>query len=205
MSDPLKTPAYDFIGGSACLDFANTVGGLRGGVSREYLGGYDQLVAWTAQAGLLPEAPARELLREAQRHPQLAARALARARDVREAIYALFSAAAAKRPPPGAALEALNTALAEALANTRIAAKDGEYSRQLAMEDLALDLPLWAVILDAAELLTSGRLGRVRECGGDTCSWLFLDATRNHSRQWCDMKGCGNRAKVRRHRAKHAH
>ena len=44
--------------------------------------------------------------------------------------------------------------------------------------------------------------GFIRECDGDTCGWLFLDTTRNHSRRWCDMRGCGNRAKVRRHRQK---
>jgi predicted RNA-binding Zn ribbon-like protein len=28
---------------------------------------------------------------------------------------------------------------------------------------------------------------------------LFLDTSRNRSRRWCDMKDCGNRAKVKRH------
>jgi predicted RNA-binding Zn ribbon-like protein len=28
---------------------------------------------------------------------------------------------------------------------------------------------------------------------------LFLDHSRNHSRKWCDMSSCGNRAKARRH------
>jgi predicted RNA-binding Zn ribbon-like protein len=39
----------------------------------------------------------------------------------------------------------------------------------------------------------------VRECSGDTCGWLFVDTSRNHSRRWCDMEDCGNRAKARRH------
>ncbi|MGA2590961.1 MAG: CGNR zinc finger domain-containing protein [Bryobacteraceae bacterium] len=34
------------------------------------------------------------------------------------------------------------------------------------------------------------------------CGWMFLDTTRNRSRQWCDMRDCGNRAKVRRFREK---
>jgi predicted RNA-binding Zn ribbon-like protein len=51
----------------------------------------------------------------------------------------------------------------------------------------------------AAELLTSETLSRVRECGGATCTWLFLDASRNRSRRWCSMESCGNRAKARRH------
>jgi predicted RNA-binding Zn ribbon-like protein len=43
---------------------------------------------------------------------------------------------------------------------------------------------------------------RLAQCNGDTCGWLFLDLTKNLSRRWCDMKGCGNRAKVRRYRGK---
>ncbi|HKB57972.1 MAG TPA: CGNR zinc finger domain-containing protein [Lacunisphaera sp.] len=86
----------------------------------------------------------------------------------------------------------------------RIKAGEGGFAWELAGDDAGLDLPLWIVMREAAELLTSGRLARVRECLGDECSWLFLDTTRNHSRMWCSMQGCGNRAKVRRHRVRHA-
>lgn len=31
------------------------------------------------------------------------------------------------------------------------------------------------------------------------CEWLFIDKSRNRSRNWCDMNVCGNRAKARLH------
>jgi predicted RNA-binding Zn ribbon-like protein len=31
---------------------------------------------------------------------------------------------------------------------------------------------------------------------------MFLDATRNGSRRYCSTEGCGNRERVRRHRAR---
>jgi predicted RNA-binding Zn ribbon-like protein len=40
---------------------------------------------------------------------------------------------------------------------------------------------------------------RVRVCAADNCAWLFLDKSRNRTRQRCDMSVCGNRAKARRH------
>jgi predicted RNA-binding Zn ribbon-like protein len=52
--------------------------------------------------------------------------------------------------------------------------------------------------------MTSPRLERLRRCGGDTCYWLFIDETKNCSRRWCEMAICGNRHKVRRHRARQA-
>ena len=61
---------------------------------------------------------------------------------------------------------------------------------------------LWPVARSAADLLTSDDLGRVRECAGERCNWLFIDRSKNHSRRWCDMQDCGNVAKVRRYRSR---
>jgi predicted RNA-binding Zn ribbon-like protein len=63
-----------------------------------------------------------------------------------------------------------------------------------------MDAPLWGVTRSAADLLTSDtERPLVRECSAEDCHWLFLDTTRNRSRQWCSMKSCGNRQKARRH------
>jgi predicted RNA-binding Zn ribbon-like protein len=59
---------------------------------------------------------------------------------------------------------------------------------------------LWPVAFSAARLLEGPDLGRLKGCDG--CGRLFLDASRNRTRRWCDMQGCGNRAKVARHRAR---
>ncbi len=55
----------------------------------------------------------------------------------------------------------------------------------------------WSVAL----LLTSDDRHRLKGCAG--CGTLFLDRSRNRSRRWCVMEGCGNRDKVRRFRAHH--
>lgn len=52
----------------------------------------------------------------------------------------------------------------------------------------------------AARLAVENRLDRVKICPADDCRWAFYDASKNHSRQWCSMKVCGNRAKARSHR-----
>jgi len=59
---------------------------------------------------------------------------------------------------------------------------------------------LWPLSRSAAELLTSADLAFIRECQGEDCGWLFLDTSRNRTRRWCDMRDCGNLAKVRRFR-----
>jgi hypothetical protein len=52
----------------------------------------------------------------------------------------------------------------------------------------------------AAKVAMERRIDRVKICPADDCQWAFYDSSRNHSRQWCSMKVCGNRAKVRAHR-----
>lgn len=36
---------------------------------------------------------------------------------------------------------------------------------------------------------------RLKACRGEDCRFVFLDSSRNTSRRWCEMAGCGNRAK----------
>lgn len=61
-----------------------------------------------------------------------------------------------------------------------------------------------AAVLDALDLVRDSP-GRVRECADPACPVMFVDTSRNGSRRWCSMEGCGARAKAstyyRRHRA----
>ena len=49
--------------------------------------------------------------------------------------------------------------------------------------------------------LTSQR-DRLSFCANPACDWLFLDESRNHTRQWCSMGSCGSRAKMARYRSR---
>lgn len=60
------------------------------------------------------------------------------------------------------------------------------------------------VLAAVAESTADGSFERLKACRSDTCQWAFVDNARNHSRQWCDMAVCGNRAKARRFRSRHA-
>lgn len=64
--------------------------------------------------------------------------------------------------------------------------------------DAALALVLGVV----AEAQADGRWSRVKACPGPHCGWMFYDASRNRSRQWCSMAICGNRVKGREFRAR---
>jgi len=190
----------DFIAGRPCLDFVNTVGGLRGGVANEKLKAYADLLEWAHVGGFATKAQFDALKREASEHPGQAEKVLRRAVVLREAMHDAFKALIKGKLPKLDGLTLINRELGEALAHACI--KKGPRGFHWDWSDeIALDLPLWAPARSAGELIVDIDVARLHECAGDTCGWLFLDETRNGSRRWCDMKGCGTRAKVRRFRA----
>lgn len=193
---------FELSGGRLCLDFANTVSNRHGERPRERLLGYRDLVSWSRQAGVLADREAERLVRDAAGRPAEATAVLGRAVALRNAIYRTFSAVAAGRRPDAGDLAALTAALAEATARSRIVPAADGFAWDWSGEGGALDRMLWPVAKSAADLLTSDDVRAVRECASDTCTWLFMDTSRNRSRRWCDMRSCGNRAKVRRHRAR---
>ena len=198
MESIIEEPAYSFVGGNLSIDFTNTVNSRWSGEVRDKFSGYPDLVAWSRQAGVIQEAEALRLLKEAERKPNAAKEALTEAIELREVIYRVFEAVALERTPAGADVEVFNRKLAEAMTHARIEPLQDGFAWRWE-ESHALDRMLWPIARSAADLLTSRELGRVKTCGSDDCGWLFLDTSRNGSRRWCDMSDCGNRAKARRH------
>ena len=197
--DTIATDAeFEFSGGALCLDFSNTAGDVPRR-AKEKLNGYDDLLRWAGQAGILDETNGRALERLAASREDAASRTFHHAIELREAIYRTFSAVAAGAGPEAAGLAALNAALVEALPHLRVESGEGGYDWTWSGTESSLDGPLWPIARSAAELLTSAEAALVRECASETCSWMFVDRSRTHRRRWCDMKTCGNRAKARRH------
>jgi predicted RNA-binding Zn ribbon-like protein len=184
-----------------CLDFTNTVNWHASEQPVEELPAYTDLLAWAQKVGLLTQPETQRLTRLAARRPAEARAVLERAHALREAVYRLLSATAQGQPADPADLDLINTELPTSLAHSRLAPAAEGYALQWPAQPDALDRLLWPVAYSAADLLTDPELlSRVGECADDRgCGYLFLDMTKNHSRRWCDMKDCGNRAKARRH------
>jgi predicted RNA-binding Zn ribbon-like protein len=53
-----------------------------------------------------------------------------------------------------------------------------------------------------ADFVASGPVHRLRICANDGCREVFIDRSPTGRRRWCDMRTCGNQAKVARHRAR---
>ena len=208
MKTPEKTPAapvrdlttLEWVGGNVALDFANTVGALGSSHPVNYLHGYDDLLSWCQQADLIGPTSRRYLSAGSERAK---AAAFKESEALSASLRVLFTAAANDEVLPQKALDHLNSIVRETAGWRRIAAcADG--GRRI---DCGWDFKgappsavLGPIVWRAVELLETGPLDRVKECPGEGCSWLFLDTSKNRSRQWCSMETCGNISKVRRFR-----
>jgi predicted RNA-binding Zn ribbon-like protein len=186
---------FELDGGRLCLDFANTLSPF----SADRLRSPADLVAFARQAEILPAAEAVRLQAEVADRPADAQAFLERARALRLALFHVFSAVAARQPVPAADLDALNRELATTLAHQCVVVEpDGGFSWGWLGGQYQLTHLLFPIVRSAADLLTSDDRQNVRQCAAPDCAWLFVDTSRNRSRQWCSMQTCGNRAKARR-------
>jgi predicted RNA-binding Zn ribbon-like protein len=75
-------------------------------------------------------------------------------------------------------------------------------SRQAGRSSARPTQALSSIARDAVRLFGPEAGGRIRECSADDCGYIYLDTSRSGNRRWCSMQRCGNRAKVRAHRAR---
>jgi len=186
---------YEFIGGNLALDFTNTVHSHDSPDPGEDLKTAADLVEWATQAGLLRDAETNKLGRV--RADQMRFR---RARALRELLYEIFSRTAKGKKPHPQALRNFQSIYQDAIRRAEFHPVANRYRLVWPAATHPLERISQEIARSAAELLTSKALTRVRQCSGENCSWLFVDNSRNGMRRWCDMKACGNRAKIQRFR-----
>ena len=206
-----RAPKFELIGGNVCLDFINTLDDRPSAQPKDLLKNYYELARFGEDTGILTPAQLDFFFDNAHLMPDEAGDALRRAINLREAMYAIFSALMKKQTAPAVAMDTLNAYIRDAaqhsrLVQNRVQNKDvqREGRCEWRFDDLtsAFGAMLWPITRAAADLLASSDLAQVRACSSPTCQWFFLDTSKNHHRRWCNMKVCGNRAKVRKFYAK---
>jgi predicted RNA-binding Zn ribbon-like protein len=194
---------FDYDSGDLCLDFSNSLEWHSSGHPVEHLGDYPTLVFWGERAGIITPEMSAHLRQLATQKADEAAAAYDRAIQLREVLYRIFSQYYRKEEVNPADVQRLNAVLSRSMPHLQVASSTAGFDWKWSGDSEDFDQIIWPVARQAAELLTSEQLDRVRECEDDRgCGYLFIDTTRNHSRRWCSMESCGNRAKARRHYAR---
>lgn len=130
--------------------------------------------------------------------PDVAERELADALMLRESIARLALAASLAEPPSTSDIDVVN--LFAATPDLPPSLEGG--SRQAGASRARTTQALSTVARDAVHVFGPDAEGRIRTCSANDCSIVYLDTSRSGNRRWCSMQRCGNRAKVRAHRAR---
>ncbi|WP_258047097.1 ABATE domain-containing protein [Streptomyces sp. SM13] len=184
--------SFRFDPGALCLELLPT-GGPGPLAYFEVLREPADLVRW-AQESRLPDG----LAAGAGAGLAVSMAEVADARALRDALWRLTEGRVRGTPPGPDDLATLNDAAAHPPLTARLTA-DG--CRAWAPGGTGTGL-LSTVARDAVDLFTGAHAHRIRTCGAHDCRLLFVDTSRPGKRRWCSMERCGNRAKVRAHRAR---
>jgi len=205
MGTKLPTPGeFELGAGALCLDFANTLDGRFEERPTDLLNSYEDILHFAEVSNTVDAIEAGRLRAAAPHHPNDVLASFERGIYLREVIFRIFATLVTGHRALQEDLQALSRALATGLLHGSLRETDERFTWHWEMaesgQDIAFDRPLWPILLSAAEVLQNGDLRRARQCAAADCGVLFLDSTRNQSRQWCSRAGCGNRSRVRRHR-----
>jgi predicted RNA-binding Zn ribbon-like protein len=149
----------------------------------ELLAEPDELVAWLGEQELLGS----------ERDVRATRADLQRAIELREALRAHLLSHH-DEPLPDGAVQTLDAASRRARLTVRFT---GVNATALAPGAAGVDGALGRLLAIVAIAIADGSWTRLKACPADTCRWAFYDASRNRSAVWCNMRVCGNRAKVR--------
>ena len=192
-----KPATFDLTGGRLCLDFVNTVDNRLKNNREDKLSGYAELLAFGQETGVFSVSEARKLKEEGRKNKSEAFKLFQRAVAVREVLFRILSAVAARREVSGADAGALNAELQRLNSDSVIAPGNRTVTWLWTEKSSGAGRLIGRIVRSAVELLTSEDIERVKLCAAENCGWLFIDGSRSHNRRWCEMRTCGSQNKAR--------
>jgi predicted RNA-binding Zn ribbon-like protein len=196
-------PPANFIADSPGLDFLNSLA-TPVDTPVDWLDTGDGLVAWLAQANLVPASVLHDLAERAT--PEELDKVAEEARVLREWFRGFVRKHMGRPLTPKAMRELgpLNALLERDEAFSRIALRPDSDDDRLELQTTRRWRSPESLLLPIAEALAQcvcdEDFANIRVCEGHVCTLIFADRTRRRARRWCSMAVCGNRAKQAAHR-----
>lgn len=187
-------PDFLFIANDPSLDFVNTEVML-GGARTDLLQSFGDLTQWFEQANLAPMPDLRSFAKVRTDTPEAKA-AFQAARALRSALRNAVERVTSTGRVPSNLADVLRNELQHPRLATDVLYSHGRLeTKQRWVLEKPRDL-LVAVAHYAANFFAAADYTAVRKCENPECILYFYDTSKNHTRRWCSMDLCGNRAKV---------
>ncbi len=181
--------------------FANTLQHSRGRET-DHLPDVDALLTWLRRYGLISDRARAAEAGRLHRDPAEATRRLERYVHLRSLLRAMSAEVAEHGHPTPGQLRDLNHILRHGLHYHELRLDPEATRYTFAQVGDRLDQARATIASSFAEFLADASPERLRICANDSCRWVFVDRSPTGRRRWCDMRTCGNQAKVARHRAR---
>ena len=183
-----------FLANDPSLDFVNTEVMLDG-VPTDLLRSFPDFTEWLERVGIANAGDTRRLTKE-WNDTREAKSSLLAALELRSLLRTSVENVMNSGHVPDSLARALNRHLRNPRLVTEVISTKGRLqnqSRWLLEKPADLIVPLARL---AADFFSNADYSAIRKCENPDCILFFYDTSKNHTRRWCSMGLCGNRAKV---------
>lgn len=194
MKKELETEKFYLIGNNLSVDFINTEI-AENGVPKDLLEDFTDLAAWAAATGLLEKSRAKNLVDDWTNLAEIE-QAFAEAINFRARLREMFAGLLNGKPIKKSTLAAINREIQNTGGTVEIKETENGFEKLFRADFQKPHQLLAPVASSAADLLCYANPSHIKKCEGADCVLYFYDTTKNHSRRWCSMAACGNRAKA---------
>jgi predicted RNA-binding Zn ribbon-like protein len=184
------------------LRFVNTLT-FDHGHPTEHLADMPAVLAWLREERLLSDRVASMERARLGHDPEESSRRLDRFLHLRDVIRAASEEQAATGSISSELVRDLNHILRHGLHYHQLEAGPDHARYGLAKVGDHLDQARATIAGTFAAFLAEDHPERLRVCANGGCREIFVDRSPTGRRRWCDMRTCGNQAKVAAHRQRH--
>jgi len=194
-------PKPFFIADNQALNFLNSIA-EPAKIEYDWLSDGEDLLNWLIQAGLASIDDIAHFKRS--QYKQECDNVALQARHLREWLRDFMDSCSALPNVDLSEIKIINDILGQDNSYTQIekgteTKKTYFFQRLIRRFHIPRDL-LLPIAESIADLICNKDFTQVKKCQGATCTMWFLDISKNHSRSWCSMAVCGNRAKAAQYR-----
>jgi len=186
---------------SLFVAFANTLR-LSRGTTEDQVPDAESLLDWLRAHDLLSSRGRATEAARLRRDPEEAKRRLERFQHLRGVLREMSWAISNDGHATHEQLTDLNHILRHGLHYHQLRIGAGGNRYEVSQVGDRLDQARAAIASSFAHFVAEDAPERLRVCANDVCRSIFVDRSPGGRRRWCDMRTCGNQAKVARHRAR---
>ena len=183
------------------VTFANTLE-FTNGIPTDHVAEPAALLAWLKENGLISERGRAGESARLHRDPREGERRMERFRYLRNLVHAIADRVNDGHPPTRDQVRDLNHILPHGLHYHQLVSEADGARYSVSQVGDHLDQARATIASSLANFLAQDDPHRLHTCANEGCREIFIDRSPTGRRRWCDMRVCGNRAKVARHRSR---